>query len=73
MKLRDIIETVPGNTMLDVRKNNERRMYMGEAQNYIFRIFSDGDMENTVFTFFPLTNYDGTTSLIVYMDEGNEK
>lgn len=69
MKLKDIIETVPRNTMLDVRKNNDRRIFMGEAKNYIFGIISDEDLEKPVFTFFPLASYDGTLFLIVYMDE----
>ena len=69
MTLKQIIETVPGNTMLDVRKNNDRIIFRGEAKNNVFGFFSDEHLEKPVFTFFPLTDYGGTTCLIVYMDE----
>ena len=39
MTLKQIIETVPGNTMLDVRKNNDRIIFRGEAINNVLDSF----------------------------------
>ena len=68
MKLKQIIETVPGNTILKVKKCNEEVMFIGKAAN-CFSTMPDIELEEEVFTFFPLIDVDGDTFLNVYMDE----
>lgn len=70
MKLKDIIKTVPGNIILDVREYDETRIYLGEAENYFLEI-SDEDLEKTIFTFFPgrTVDLDEPHVLIIYLNE----
>lgn len=68
MKLKDIIETVPGDVVLDVRDYDETRIYLGDAENY-FSETSDEDLERLVFTFFSGRTFDldEPIVLVVYL------
>lgn len=68
MVLKDIIEAVPGDIVLDVKDYDEKRIYLGEAEKYYLRI-SDEDLERIVFTFFPgkSLDWDGALVLHVYL------
>lgn len=68
MKLRNIIETIPGNVKIEVREMREKILFNGLSENWSYTM-SDEDMSRNVFTFFPATEINGAEYLIIYLAE----